>query len=161
MSWGLAIIFTIWLCRQAKLDRRAWAIAAFAIANGLARAVPNATVLLGALQGRLMTEDEVRWGLWYIGQVARPDLGQAGALALVPTQPGLLLSYPAIWVAILISLGISLVCLFFAYRHLMMLWRRQFDPWVIRGSLALIPLGVWYAVWPLLNFLDQIIRINW
>ena len=160
-SWVLAIIFTIWLCRQTKLDYRTWVIAAFAVANGLARAVPNATVLLWALRGQIVTEDEVHWGLWYVGKVFRPDLGLQGALALVPTQPSLLLSYPAIWIPILISLGISLVCLFFAYRHLWKLWRGQFGDWATRGSLAVIPLGVWYAIWTPLNYLDQIIRINW
>ena len=160
-SWALAIIFTVWLCRQTKLDRRTWVIAAFAIANGLARAVPNAIVLFWALRGYIVTEDEVRWGLWYIGKIARPDLGLQGALALVPTQPDLLLSYPAIWIAILISLGISIVCLFFAYRHLLMLWHHLIDYQVIRGALALIPFGVWFAIWTPLNFLDQIIRINW
>ena len=98
VSWVLAIIFAIWLCRQPKLDRRTWVIAAFAIANGLVRAVPNAIVLFWALRGYIVTEDEVHWGLWYIGKIARPDLGLEGTLALVPTQPGILLAYPAIWV---------------------------------------------------------------
>ena len=161
ISWVLAIIFTIWLCRQQKLSRGAWVIAAFAVANGLARAIPLTRVLLCALRGEIAMEDEMHWGIWYVGKIARPDLGLQGALALAPTQPGLLLSYPAIWIAILISLGISLVCLFFVYRHLLTLWRSQFERRVIRVLLALIPLGVWFATLPLLNFLDQIIRINW
>lgn len=160
-SWGLAIVFTVWLCRRANLDRGTWVIGAFAVANGLARGVPNATVLLGALQGRLLMEDEVHWGLWYVGKVVRPDLGLQGASALVPTQPELLLAYPAIWISILVSLGISLVCLLFAYRHLLKLWRRQFDSRVVPALLTLIPFGVWFTIWMPLNFLDQIIRINW
>jgi hypothetical protein len=160
-SWGLAIIFTLWLTRRTQLDRGTWVIAAFAIANGLARAVPNATMLISALRGQLVLEDEVHWGLWYIGKIARPDLGLQGALDLAQTQPNLVLAFPAIWIAVLISLGISLLCLFLAYRHLLHLWRGRFKHAIARGLLAVIPLGVWSILWLPLNYLDQVVRINW
>jgi len=160
-SWILAIIFTVWLCRQRELTRRAWVIGGLAIANGLARAVPLTRVLLCALRGQIEIEDEVHRGLWYVGKIVRPELGLQGALALVPTQPDLLLAYPAIWIAIFLSLGISLVCLFFASRHLLRLWRSQFDHRLVRVLLASMPLAAWVAIWPPLNFLDQVIRINW
>ncbi len=169
-SWLLAIVFTFWLTRRRPPDRvnadRAplggtLLIGAFAVANATVRAIPMWSVLSAALSGQVVLEDESYWGIWYIGKVVRPELGSAGALALVNTQPDVLLGYPAIWVCVLVSLTISLACFVVAYRHLLKLWDAFLDSPAARVTLVGLPVVLWFLALPLLNALDRVIRINW
>lgn len=169
-SWLLAIVFTVWLKRlkppdpdvadRAPLSGTLW-IGAFAVANATVRAIPMWSVFSSALSGQVFLEDESYWGIWYIGKVVRPDLGLAGALALVNTQPDVLLGYPAIWVCVLFSLIISVACFVIAYRHLLKQWDAFLDSSAARVTLVVLPIVLWFLALPLLNALDRVLRINW
>lgn len=160
-SWVLAIVFTVWLTRLKRPGRAALLIGAFAVANGVARAIPMWNVFSSAIAGRVVLEDESYWGVWYIGKVVRPELGLSGALAIVDTQPGVLLSYPAIWTCVLVSLLISVACLVVACRHLLALEKPVLTTWAARAAFIGLPVPVWFLALPLLNVLDRVIRINW
>ena len=160
-TWALAIAFTVWLYWFRKPGWGALAIGALAVVNGLVRAVPMLMFLISALGGRLHVEDEVFWGIWQVANVFRPDLASLGLRTLAETQPGLLLSYPAVWIPPLVSLVISLACLILAYRKILKLWRAALGRWGARLFFGLLPLPVYYVATPVLNALDRMIRINW
>ncbi len=160
-SWFLAVISTCWLYRHDKQSGTAIVVGAFAIANGLVRTVPMAFVLLCAFQGHFRMEDEANWGVWYVARYLRPDLKLAGMQSFTLTQRALLLSYPAFWIPVLFSFVVSLACLFLAYRRLLRLWSEALGYYAAQAVFLFAPLFAWAMVWPLLNWLDRVIRINW
>lgn len=157
-TWVLAIAFTVWLYRFKKPDWVSLTIGALAVVNGLVRAIPMLIFLIPALGGQLHVEDEVHWGIWRVTHIFRPDLAP---LSLAEIQPGLLLSYPAVWISPLVSLAISLACLIPAYWRIFKLWSGELGHWAFRILFGLLPLAAWFASVPVLNALDRVIRINW
>ena len=160
-TWLLAIAFTIWLYRFQQPTRGALLVGAPAIVNGLARALPLLMFVNRGLRGQLWIEDEVGWGIWYVTHFLRRDLATSDMFTLVNTQPTLLLSFPAVWIPPLISLAISLACLIPAYRRVLTLWRSRLESPIALWLLGLLPPIVYIASFPVLNVLDQLIRINW
>jgi hypothetical protein len=160
-TWGLAIIFTVWLHVYRKPGWGAWITGALAIANGLLRAIPMLEFLISALGGQIHLEDEVGWGVWYFVKVCRPELAALDANTLIKTQPGLFLADAGFWVPPLLSLAISLVCLALAYRRILKLWGGRLGGGARALVLAGMPVIAWFLSLPILNALDRAIRINW
>lgn len=162
-TWLLAIVFTIWLYRFEGPSWGALAIGALAIVNGLIRAVPMTLFLVSALGGHPYMEDEVGWGIWYVIRFCRPDLANStlGYHTLVKTYADVFLADPTFWIPPLFSLLVSLGCLIFAYRRMCSLYRDRLPDWASRLLFGFLPLGVDAAAYPVLNWLDRLIRINW
>lgn len=160
-TWGLAIVFTVWLHLLKKPGWAALAVGALATANGTVRAFPMLMFLIPALGGRIVTVDEAYWGMWFVIRVCRPELAASNLYTLAQTQPGLFLAEWITWAPPLFSLAISLACLVPAYRHIMRLWSDVLSRWSLRLLLVLLSLPVWLAATPVLDTLDRLIRINW
>lgn len=162
-TWLLAIIFTIWLYRFKGPSWGALVVGAIAIVNGLIRAVPMTLFLVSALGGHPYMEDEVGWGIWYVIRFCRPDLANSTLdyHALVRTYADVFLADPTFWIPPLFSLLVSLACLIFAYRRMYSLYRDRLPHWTSRLLFGLLPLGMDAAAYPVLNWLDRLIRINW
>lgn len=162
LSWGLAILFTIWLSRFENPSWGAMAVGAMAVANGLARALPTLTALFSNLAGLPRLEDEVTWGIWIVVKYCRP-LSVPPSMdfhALLSNFPGVFYHEAVFWLAPLISLAISLACLIGAYRNIVRLWRDELRPVEMR-LFSLMPVIVYFAFKPLQDILDRLIRINW
>ncbi len=162
-SWILAAVFTIWLYRFKAPTWGALGVGALAVASSLVRAVPMTLVLVSSLLGRPYMEDEVQWGVWYVLKCERPELlnGPVGLHALLQADPRFFLSFPAFWIGPLLSLTISLVFLVLAYPRLRRLWGGILPTATHRWLFGLMPLAVYVAKTPALNWLDRLIRINW
>lgn len=158
VSWALAIVFTIALYQMRRPTPAAFLVGATAVANGLLRAAPMTMFLIPALGGQLHVEDEVAWGIWMVTHVFRPDLS---GVTLSEIPPGLLLSYPAVWILPLFSLAISLACLIFAYRGIFKLEGARMSHWSVRLLFVALPVAAWLAAQPVLGALDRVVRINW
>jgi hypothetical protein len=162
-TWVIAIAFTIWLYRFKRPSWGALSVGALAVANGFIRALPMLGFLIFALLGRPYIEDEVGWGVWYVLKYCRPDLAfaAAGYHALLKTYPDAFLADFSFWIPPLASLGISLACLIPAYRRLFKLWGDSFTNRANSLLFGFLPLAVYAAALPVLNWLDRLIRINW
>jgi hypothetical protein len=159
-SWALAIAFTIWLYHFKTLSNGALMVGAMALVNGLLRALPMILFLVCALAGHLHMEDEVGWSLWYALKFCHPELATLDTATLLRTQASLFLSEPMFWVPPLLSLGISLACLVPTYWQFSRLMDGKTRP-VLVWTFGLLPLAMYFVAIPILNALDQIIRINW
>jgi len=162
-TWLLAIIFTVWLYRFKVPSWGALTVGALAIVNCLIRAVPMAQFLVSALRGYPYMEDEVGWGIWTVLKFCRPDLATSTLdyHVLVKTYAPTFLTNPTFWVPPLLSLTLSLACLIPAYWRNYKLWGARFDNWRNRLLFGILPLATYFTSWPVLNWLDRLIRINW
>ncbi len=161
MTWLIAIVSTIWLYRFQQPTRGAFIIGAVALVNGYIRTLPLLIFVGRGLRGQLWLEDEVGWGIWYVGHFLRPDLGSQDIFTLATAQPALLLSMPAVWIPPLVSIAISVACLIPAYVRVFKLWGEPLGHWAIRALFGALPPVIYVASVPILNALDRVIRINW
>ncbi|AZR72821.1 hypothetical protein BBF96_05085 [Anoxybacter fermentans] len=137
ITWILAIIFTIALFKvNNKLP--VVIIGSFAFTNSLLRLLPMINSYFSLLtSGRLAIEDEISMGLlWY-------EMSGITIMKYIPS---------------LISILVSLICLHYVIKNLRKKIPALFqDKW----SFTLISLTALIIAIPILNFLDQHVRINW
>ncbi len=120
-------------------------------------------VVVSSLLGRPYLEDEVGWGIWYVLKCERPDLaaGPVDFHSILQANLGLFVSSPAFWIPPLLSLTISLVFLVLAYRRNHRLWGGILQGTTNRWLFWLMPMVMYFASMPVLNWLDRMVRINW
>jgi hypothetical protein len=162
-TWFLAITFTILLYRFKGPSWGALTVGALAISNGFIRTVPMMLVLISSALGKPYLEDEIAWGIWIVVKYVHPSLATTGLdfRTLLQTYPASFLSAYILWIPPLLSLVISLACLIPAYIRVYKFWGNGLRNRVIRWLFVFIPLPVFFATIPVLNWLDRLIRINW
>lgn len=160
VTWTLAIIFTAFLSRRTKPDFLAVVFGSMSVANSFLRIVPIFFFLTSAISGYFTLEDEVAWGLSRTEGVSFPmSFGEFRNIAL--STPRKFISNPYVYFWPMVSLLICTVCLIISYKKLASLFKDFLSHPLYRLVFALLPLASFPFTFAILNWLDDLIRINW
>lgn len=162
-TWILAILFTGILLHRSIPNPTTLAIGAAAVTNALLRLIPLAIFFIAASTGNIsgVFQDEQEMSLGTIEGVTLP-ISSAELSQLLETQPDMFLGDPGFYFWPVVSLGISLVCIALAYRHLFRLFGSRMQSRVSKLVFGLAPFILFFIpVFGVVSLLDNIIRINW
>lgn len=159
-TWTLAIVFTILLTKRKRPDFFTVLFGSTSVANSFLRIVPNFFFIVSAISGYFTLEDEVAWGLSSTKGVNFPTSYESFREIAIKT-PEVFISnvYVYFWPAI--SLLICSICLFISYRKLYSIFKEILPNFLFKLIFAFLPLASFPLTFSILNWLDNIIRINW
>ncbi|MGB9907180.1 MAG: hypothetical protein ACPLRR_07335 [Candidatus Saccharicenans sp.] len=160
LNWFLALLFTFLLFNKNISKKISAIFGAAAISNSLLRFVPMMGFLISALMGRLVIEDEVSWGFRGIFPDSFPML-LSEFKGFLPTRGSIFLSNPSLYFWPAISFLITFICLFLAYKNLLIVFKSELKKSVNKVIFILMPVIIWPPLLVLVNLLDNLVRINW
>jgi hypothetical protein len=160
INWIMAILFTVLLYRRNKANLSTLMIGVIAVSNALNRLAALIPFFIGALHNNLHLADEIEWGLKTIKQLNFP-MSMDKIMSISDNNPSLILSDPWIYFWPAVSIIISLVCFYLAYRLLYKLFKEQLNSKLICWVFGLMPVLVGAAMIVPVAILDNVIRINW
>ncbi len=159
-TWTLAIIFTFLLSKREKPGFFTALFGSMGVANSFLRIVPIFFFLVSAISGYFTLEDEVAWGLSRTEGVNFPmGFGEFKRIAI--SNPEIFLSNPYVYFWPIVSLLICSICLFISYKKLSFLYKDYLSHPLFKLVFALLPLASFPFTFSILNWLDNLIRINW
>ena len=160
-NWMFAIIFVVLMLKSNEPgSRRYFLYGACAIANAWIRLLPMTWFFISTLFRRVHIEDEVEWGARYVSSLNFP-MSNDVFVGLTKQSPMLFLSKPFFYFWPAFSMTIVLVCFIVAYRQLYRQLEIRTSSKVLKLLFNLSPLMAtpfWFLA---INFLDNLIRINW
>lgn len=160
VTWSLAIIFTALLSKRKKPVFLTVLFGSMSVANSFLRIVPIFFFLVSAVSGYFTLEDEVAWGLNRTQGVNFPmSFGEFKKIAL--SNPKVFISNPYVYFWPIVSFLICFVCLIISYKKLAFLYRDFLPHFLYKFVFALIPLASFPFTFSILNWLDNLVRINW
>lgn len=159
-TWTLAIIFTIFLTKRKRPDFFAVFFGSMSVANSFLRIVPNFSFIVLAISGYFTLEDEVAWGLSSTKSVDFP-MSYENFREIAIKTPQVFISNTHVYLWPVMSLTICSICLFISYRKLYSIFKESFPHFLFKLIFAFLPLASFPLTFSILNWLDNIIRINW
>ncbi len=160
VTWTLTIVFTALLSKRNKPDFLTIFFGSISVANSFLRIVPIFFFLVSAISGNFTLEDEVAWGLSRTEGVNFPmSFGAFKNIAL--SSPKVFISNPYIYFWPIVSLLICSLCLIISYRKLVFLFKDFLSHFLYKFVFAFLPLASFPFTFAILNWLDNLIRINW
>ncbi len=159
-TWTLAIIFTILLTKRKGPDFFTILSGSMSVANSFLRIVPNFFFIVSAVSGYFTLEDEVAWGLSSTKNVSFP-ISYENFREIAIKTPQVFISNPYVYFWPVVSLTICSICLFISYRKLHSIFKVSLPHFLFKLIFALLPLASFPFTFSILNWLDNLIRINW
>ncbi len=159
-NWILAILLTVLLYKRSKTNVLTLIIGAAAVSNALNRLAGVIPFFTGALRNKVRMADEVEWGLKAIKQLNFP-MSMDKFRPITDSQPALILSNPRIYFWPTVSVAISLICFYFAYRKLFKEFKEQLHSKLLCWIFGLMPILMGAGMFITAAKLDNLIRINW
>lgn len=159
-NWFFALLFTALLFKKNISKKTSALFCAAAISNSLLRFVPMMGFLVKALMGRLVIEDEVSWGLRAVSPSSFP-MPLSEFKELFSAQASIFLSNSGVYFWPAFSFVITFICLFIAYRKLLIVYKSELNRVINKAIFILMPVIVWTPLLFLVNVLDNLVRINW
>ena len=160
LNWFFALLFTALLFKKNISQKVSAIFGAVAISNSLLRFVPMTGFLIKALMGQLVIEDEVSWGFRGVFPDSFP-MFLSEFKGFLPTRASIFLSNPSFYFWPAISFLIASICLFFAYKNLLIVFKSELRRPVKKVLFILMPVIIWPPLLFLVNALDNLVRINW
>jgi hypothetical protein len=159
-NWMFAILFTILLYKRKQANVLTLIIGTAAVSNALNRLIGVIPFFTGALHNRFRMADEIEWGLKAIKQLNFP-MPSDKFMSIANSQPSLILSNPRVYFWPTVSVAISGICFYFAYRKLFRIFKVQLNTKLISWIFGLMPVLMVVGMIITVSKLDNLIRINW
>lgn len=160
VNWMLAILFTAILLKRSTDNSVTMAIGAAAVGNAVNRLSALISFFIGSLHNTVHLADEVEWGLNTTQGLDFP-MSMSKITSIAETQPSVLLANPKIYFWPAISILISSICFYLAYRKLYRVFGNQMESKLSRWVFGLMPVVVGIILVFVINVLDNAVRINW
>jgi hypothetical protein len=160
VNWLLAILFAAMLLHRSKANFSTLLLGVMAVSNAINRLPSMIAFFVSAPFGKIILADEINWVMKAVRGISFP-MKYYDFNALSTSQTRIILSEPRVYFWPSVSLLISLVCFYLAYRHLYKVFSAHLSPRITRWLYGFMPLIALVLIALPLKWLDNLIRINW